>query len=90
MTTRAARRAVARVGVNQAIGLAADGESARVVRTLEGSRAVRAEVDATVSNVEASTRSDRDGQVVTVDEGHIIVVESIGCGEREPVWTVVK
>lgn len=85
MRARAARRAVSWVGIDQAVGLAADGEARGIVGALQLGRAVRAQVNTAVGDVEAGGGSDGDGQVVTVDEGHIVVVESVRRREGEPI-----
>jgi len=83
VASRAARWAVGWVGIDQAVRLTTDGEAGGVIRTLQSSRAVRAQVDTTVSNVEAGAGCDRDWQVVAIDEGYIVVIQSIGSGKSE-------
>jgi len=72
----AACRGVGRVGIHVAGRLAPDGEARAVVRALERAGTVRAQVDRAVRDGATDVIRDRDGQVVPVDEGDIVVVVS--------------
>jgi hypothetical protein len=72
---RAARGAVAGVGVDEARALAADRRAGGVERALERVRAARREVDGTVRDAAALCVLDLHGQVVAVDERDVVVVE---------------
>jgi hypothetical protein len=80
---RAARRAVAGVGVDEARALAAHGGAGAVEGALECRRAARREVDRAVRDATALGILDLHGQVVAVDERDVVVVEPVRGGERE-------
>jgi hypothetical protein len=79
--TRAARTAVGRVRVDQAGGLASDGEAGGIEGALELRRAVRAEVDGAVRDAAALVVRDPHGEVVSVAGGTPVPVRA---SQRRP------
>jgi hypothetical protein len=71
---RAARGAIGRVAVDEARGLAADGEAVGVEGALERRRAVGPKVDGAVGDLASLVVRDPHRDVVTVNEGDIIEV----------------
>lgn len=77
----AAAGGVTGVGVDEAIGLATEGEASGVEGALELSGAVGAEILGALSDGASDVVGDTHGEIVTVYEGDIVVILAISSGQ---------
>jgi hypothetical protein len=79
--TAAAAGRVSLVGVDQAVGLAAEREAGRVEGALEIGGAVGAEILGALSDGAALVVVNAQGEIVAVNEGDVVVIIAIGSGQ---------
>jgi hypothetical protein len=83
MRTRAASRTVAWILVDQARRLASNGVTPSVERALEWARTAGGKVDRAVRDTAALVVGDTHGEVPSIDEGDVEVVQPIRGGKGE-------